>query len=169
MGLITESLNDTLNILVGKCFHLNRILDRSVSLLNVRFKLPNTAYVLHYNAAHVYLGEKFADAIADYQALRDNETIYPATIQGDDDFDSPLSIFLQFHSENLSFENMILDAIDDAEDIGDFTTKNFLNKLLDNLSELTAFSQQLIDIFKDCGNDKFKMLTVDTMIKNYFA
>ena len=167
MGLIVEGLNDSLNVLVGKCFHMNRLLDRSVSLLNVRFHLTNTAKVLHYKGAHVYLGEKFADAIADYQTLRNNETIYPETIEGNADFDKPISIFLQFHSENLAFENMILDVIDKANDLGDFTTKHFLEKLLDNLAEMTAMSQTLIDIFQDCDNDKFKLLMVDSEIEEY--
>lgn len=167
MGLIVESLNHTLDSLVGKCFYMNRILDRGVSLLNVKFKLPNTAEVLHYHGAHVYLGDKFADAIADYQALRDNETMYPATVAGDDVFDKPLSVFLKFHSENLSFENMVLDAIDQANDIGDFATKHFLEKILDNLTEMTGLSKLLVDIFTDCDNDRFKLLMADSVIKEY--
>lgn len=167
MGLIVGGLNDSLNALVGKCFHMNRLLDRDVSLLNVKFHLTNTAKVLHYKAAHVYLGEKFADYIADYQALRSNETIYPATIAGDEVFDNPLSIMLQFHSENLLFENMILDAIDEADESGDITTKHFLEKLLDNLSEMTALSETLVDVFKDCDNDKFKLLMLDSVIEKY--
>ena len=167
MSLIAGGLNNSLNALVGKCFQMNRLLDRSVSLLNVKFHLTNTAEVLHYKAAHIYLGEKFADYIADYQALRNNETIYPATIAGDDVFDNPLSIMLQFHSENLAFENMILDAIDEAEDVGDFTTKHFLEKLLDNLAEMTALSETLVDVFRDCDNEKFKLLMLDSVIEEY--
>lgn len=146
---------------------MNRLLDRSVSLLNVKFHLINTAEILHYKAAHVYLGENFADYIAEYQALRGNETMYPATVAGNDVFDNPLGILLQFHSGNLEFENMIEDVIDDAEDIGDFTTKHFLEKLLDNLANMTALSATLVDMFKDCGNDKFKMLMLDSVIKGY--
>ena len=167
MELITSSLNNSLNELVGKCFHMNRLLDRSVSLLNVKFHLINTAEVLHYKAAHVYLGADFADYIADYQTLRGNETTYPATIAGNDVFDNPLSILLQFHSENLAFENMVLDVIDDADDIGDFTTKHFLEKLLDNLANMTALSATLVDMFRDCDSDKFKMLMLDSVIKEY--
>ena len=35
-GLIDKKLNNQINELIGKCFAINRMLDRGMSLLNVR-------------------------------------------------------------------------------------------------------------------------------------
>lgn len=167
MGLISEKLNYQLNELVGKCFAINRMLDRGMSLLKVRWKLIKTSDTLHSKVAHAYPSSIFADGISDYQALRDCETIYPATPIGNKDYSTPIDFFIDYHKENLELENMIKDAIEEAVEEGDHTTKKFLDGLLNNLSSFTALSQDLVDLFSKCDNNKFYMQMLDSEIDDY--
>ena len=100
MGLISDKTNNLLNQLIGKCFSINRMLDRGMSLLMVRWKMVKTSEILHPAIAHAYPGDKFADSISDYQGQRDNETIYPSTPVGNKEYNNPLEFFIDYHKEN---------------------------------------------------------------------
>ena len=43
--------------------------------------------------AHAFTGDDFADGISSYQAMRSNETIYPATPIGDREYALPIDFF----------------------------------------------------------------------------
>ena len=167
MQLISENLNNQLNNLIGKSFSINRMLDRGMSLLGVRWKLINSAKNLHPKVSHAYPSSKFADGIQDYQASREAETIYPATPIGNREYQNPLEFFIDFYKENLEFENMIKDVIDMSIEEGDNNTKNYLDKLLDNLVPFTALSQTLIDLVTQYGNETFKLQLFDSVIEKY--
>lgn len=167
MALISDKLNSQLDDIIGKCFAINRMLDRGMSLLKVRWKLIHTSNTMHPKVAHAYPAEKFADGISDYQAERGNETIYPATPIGNKEYNTPLDFFMDYYNENIELENMIKDAIDESVEEGDNTTTKFLNDLLMRLSPYTALSQDLIDLFGKCDNDAFKMQILDFEIDDY--
>lgn len=167
MELISEKLNNQLNELVGKCFAINRMLDRGMSLLKVRWKLINTSNILHPKVAHAYPAEKFADGISDYQASRGNETIYPETPVGNKEYNNPMEFFIDYYKENIALENMIKDTIDEAIEEGDTTTKVFLDKILMNLLPFTALSQDLVDLVEKYGNDNFHLQMLDSVIEKY--
>lgn len=167
VGLISEKLNHELDLLIGQAFALNRMLDRGMSLLAVRWKLVQSSKVLHEKAAHAYPSDLFADSISDYQALRDNESIYPATPIGDRNYDSPLDFFLDYHKENLKFEDMIKDTVDEAIEEGDVTTKVFLDGLLSRLTPYIALSQTLVDLATQYGNDAFHLQVMDSVLEKY--
>jgi ferritin len=167
MGLISEKLNNKLNELIGKCFSINRMLDRGMSLLMVRWKMIRSSTLLHPAIAHAYPSDKFADSISDYQGQRDNESIYPSTPIGNKNYDNPLEFFKDYHKENLELEDMIKDAIDEAVEEGDLTTKKFLDGLLERLVPYTAMSQTLIDLATQYGTDSFHMQLLDANIKKY--
>lgn len=166
MGLISEKLNNELNNLIGEAFAINRMMDRGISLLNVRWKLIQTATAIHKPVAHQYSGF-FADGISDYQGQRDNESIYPATPIGNKEYNSPLDFFKDYHSENLKFENMIKDVIDEAIEEGDSTTKVFLDGVLKDLTPYIALSQTLVDLATQYGNDPFHLQVMDSVLKEY--
>lgn len=166
MQLISNTINEQLNALIGQCFSMNRMLDRGMSLLKVRWKMPRTSDILHEEVAHAYPAEKFADGISDYQASRGNETIYPATPIGNKNYDTPLEFFKEYFQENIKLENMIKDVMDMAEEQGDYTTKVFLESLLNNLAPFTDLSQSLIDIFER-DNSGMYLQMIDSNIKKY--
>ena len=151
MELISKNLNDCLDRLIGKSFAINRMLDRGMSLLKVRWKMINSSNTLHPMLAHAYLGDKFADSISDYQAERGMESIYPATPIGNREYSSPLDFFNDYMSENIEFEDMI----------------KFLDGLLYRLAPYIAASNDLVDLVSACDNDKFKLLVLDSEIDDY--
>ncbi len=167
MGLISEKLNNQLNELIGKCFAINRMLDRGMSLLMVRWKMIESSKILHELVAHAYPGDKFADSISDYQGLRDMETIYPRTPVGDRDYNSPLDFFKDYMNENIELEDMIKDSIELAMKDGDYSTKKFLDGLYSRLLPYTALSKDLVDLVSNCENDKFKLMMLDSDIDDY--
>lgn len=164
MSLISEKMSDTLNSLIGDFFKINRMLDRGMSVLAIKFKLLNTSDFVHQKLAHIYIGDKFADAIGDYKMLRDCDVIYPATPIGDEDYNLPLDLFKSLYINNIKLEDNIKDAIDEAKEEGDESTKKFLKGILKDLTEYTEISKNLIDIYAPCGDDLFKMILIDANI-----
>lgn len=167
MNLISDNLNSQLNELVGKCFAINRMLDRGMSLLLVRWKLINASHTLHPKVAHAFPSSLFADSISDYQASRNMETIYPATPIGDKNYDTPLEFFVDFYNECVLLQNMIYDAIDTALEEGDHSTKTFLDGLVSRLIPFTDLAQNLVDLVTQYGNDTFHLQVFDSVIDDY--
>ena len=167
MGLISEELNNMLNDVLTKCFALNRLLDRDMSLLSVKFKMARTAEILHPALAHAYLGDEFADSISEYQASRDMLTIYGATPIGNKDYNTPLDLIVDYYNENLELQEMIYDTVDKAIEVGDYTTKIVLDGLLSRLSKYTALSITLVDLFTDYGSEPYKLQLLDSVIDKY--
>ena len=167
MGFIDIDLNEQLNLLIGKAFNINRMLDRGMSLLMVQWKLVNSSTILHEKLAHAYPGDQFADAISDYQGRRGMLSIYPATDIGNRVYDTVVDFFKDYLAENIEFENMIKDGIEMAKNKYDYTTEKFLKNMLSRLTVYTDFAQELIDLYSNCDNDKFKLMILDSEIDDY--
>lgn len=167
-GLIDARLNNKLNELVGECFAINRMLDRGMSLLNVRWKMVNTEKILHPKMAHAFTGDDFADGISGYQAKRSNETIYPATPTGNKEYNSPLDFFYDILGTLLKFQDTLYDTYEMSKEIGDYTTKKFVNKIIENLVDYVDMAQLLIDLMENFGNDKRGWALMDSNIDEYF-
>ena len=164
MSLISEKMSNILDNLIGEFFIVNRMLDRGMSVLAIKFKIPHVSNFVHQNLAHIYIGDKFADAIGDYKHSRDCAIVYPQTPIGDKDYDSPYQLFEELYNKNVYLEDTLKDAIDEACEEGDLVTKKFLGKILVNLTEYTAISKNLVDIFEPCGTDAFKLTLIDADI-----
>lgn len=167
MGLISDNLNGQLNDLVGKCFSINRMLDRGMSLLMVRWKMINSSKTLHPKVAHAFPSSLFADSISDYQASRNMETIYPATPIGNADYTSPLEFFTDFYNQCIELQSMIYDATESAIDDGNHSTKVFLDGLTQRLIPFTDLAQNLVDLTGQYGDDSFHLQVFDSVIDNY--
>lgn len=167
MALIFEKINNELDKIRSKCFDINRIMDRGVSLLEVRWKMPLTAHILHPVAAHSILGDDFADSISKYQAERDNESVYLATPAGDKEYDSPLALFIDYHNNLLELESMTKDAVDMSIEYGDTVTKIFLDGFLTRLIPYISMSKVLVDLGVAYGKDSFQLQMLDVNIEKY--
>ena len=53
MSLISEKMSETLDSLIGEFFEVNRLLDRGMSVLAVKYKLTNTSNFVHQSLAHI--------------------------------------------------------------------------------------------------------------------
>lgn len=166
MSLISTELNSMLNTVVGKCFAINRMMDRGISLLGVRWNLECTAKAIHEPVAHKYSGE-LADGVSTYQAKRGNETIYPRTPDGNKDYKTPYDFFADYHSENIDLENLIKRTIQRADKDGDYTTKIFLDGMLTRVSDFTELSDRLVKLFGLYKDDMGKTFKLDNVITKY--
>lgn len=167
-GLINEKLNDKINQVIGKCFSINRMLDRGMSLLSVRWKMVKTAQILHPQVAHAFPSAEFADGLSDYQAQRSNETIYPATPIGNKEYDKPINFFNDMLKEFLDLQDMLYDTYEAANDLGDYTTKNVISGVINNLVKYTDIAQLLIDLAENFGSDTVGIALMDANIDEYF-
>lgn len=167
MGLISEKLNNMLCEIIGECFAINRMLDRGMSLLDTKFAMKNTAALLHPGLAHVFLGSKFADGIGDYIGSRNNLVYYPATPIGDKDYIAPLEFVKDFYMHMINLQTMTYDAIDEAVEEGDYSTKVFLDGFLKNIVEYTDIAQTLIDVFNSYGFSSVNLQLLDANIDKH--
>lgn len=167
MGLISEKLNNMLCEIIGECFVINRMLDRGMSLLDTKFAMKNTAALLHPGLAHVFLGSKFADGIGDYIGSRNNLVYYPATPIGDKDYIAPLEFVKDFYTHMINLQTMTYDAIDEAVEEGDYSTKVFLDGFLKNIVEYTDIAQTLIDVFNSYGFSSVNLQLLDANIDKH--
>ena len=167
MGLISEKLNNMLCEIIGECFAINRMLDRGMSLLDTKFAMKNTAALLHPGLAHVFLGSKFADGIGDYIGSRNNLVYYPATPIGDKDYIAPLEFVKDFYTHMINLQTMTYDAIDEAGEEGDYSTKVFLDGFLKNIVEYTDIAQTLIDVFNSYGFSSVNLQLLDANIDKH--
>lgn len=167
MGLISEKLNNMLCEIIGECFAINRMLDRGMSLLDTKFAMKNTAALLHPGLAHVFLGSKFADGIGDYIGSRNNLVYYPATPIGDKDYVAPLEFVKDFYTHMINLQTMTYDAIDEAVEEGDYSTKVFLDGFLKNIVEYTDIAQTLIDVFNSYGFSSVNLQLLDANIDKH--
>ena len=167
MGLISEKLNNMLCEIIGECFAINRMLDRGMSLLDTKFAMKNTAALLHPGLAHAFLGSKFADGIGDYIGSRNNLVYYPATPIGDKDYIAPLEFVKDFYTHMINLQTMTYDAIDEAVEEGDYSTKVFLDGFLKNIVEYTDIAQTLIDVFNSYGFSSVNLQLLDANIDKH--
>lgn len=167
MGLISEKLNNMLCEIIGECFATNRMLDRGMSLLDIKFAMKNTAALLHPGLAHVFLGDKFADSIGDYIGSRNNLVYYPATPIGNKDYNTPLEFVKDFYAQMINIQAITYDAIDEAVDEGDYATKVFLDSLIKNIVEYTDIAQTLIDVFGAYGSNPVNLQLLDANIDKH--
>lgn len=167
MGLISEKLNNMLCEIIGECFAINRMLDRGMSLLDTKFAMKNTAALLHPGLAHVFLGSKFADGIGDYIGSRNNLVYYPATPIGDKDYIAPLEFVKDFYTHMINLQTITYDAIDEAVEEGDYSTKVFLDGFLKNIVEYTDIAQTLIDVFNSYGFSSVNLQLLDANIDKH--
>ena len=153
--------------IIGECFAINRMLDRGMSLLDTKFAMKNTAALLHPGLAHVFLGSKFADGIGDYIGSRNNLVYYPATPIGDKDYIAPLEFVKDFYTHMINLQTMTYDAIDEAVEEGDYSTKVFLDGFLKNIVEYTDIAQTLIDVFNSYGFSSVNLQLLDANIDKH--
>ena len=150
-SLISEQLTNKLNDLVTTCFALNRLCDRAMSELSVKFTMPKTSNLMHPSLAHVY--PKLADIIGDYMDGRDTLTGYGLTPADNTDYASPLDFFQKLLDMQVDFESQIYEAITMSEEDSDLSTKEFLKNFLSTITPITAQIILIVDKAEAYNND----------------
>lgn len=139
--LISDNINSKLDEIVTKCFEGNRIADRGMSILAVKFAMNKSESILHPKIAHLF--PALADKVSGYQDSRNCLTFYGVTPADRSDYDSPLEFFDKLYYFMLDLEALICDTVDMTEE--DHFTHAFLLEFSRSIAELTAQCQLLLD------------------------
>lgn len=159
MELVNPEVNERLNAIVTGAFYLNRVLDRMMSLFSVKFKMLNTARILHPALAHHF--PSAADEVSDYQDSRGALTVYGATPLANFDATNHVELFEMMLEELIKYQDAIEDAIDFVIQEKDLMTKEFLSKYLLELNPYIATVANLLDVARAYGVDSRGMQMFD--------
>jgi hypothetical protein len=142
-SLINNDVNNSLNNIIGECFALNRLCDRGMSELAVKFAMNNTVNLAHPRIAHIF--PKIADVISDYQGDRDAISGYPETPLDETDYATPTSFFERLLDGVTDLESLCYDVLSKAQDDSDITTVVFLQSFINLLIPITGQCLLLVD------------------------
>lgn len=162
-SLIPDSINSKLNEIVTLCFVGNRICDRAMSVLDVKFTMNKTASILHEKLAHLF--PKIADVVSTYQGSRNCLTIYGATPLDDTEYKSPAEFFDKILEYMNDLEALCCNTYTLALEESDITTLSFLQKFIRILARITNQCILLSDKSDTYNNDWMKFdHDIDDMI-----
>jgi ferritin len=164
-GLISENIKLSLEEVVSHCFYINRIADRIVSILSVKFVMPNLANLYHHGYAH--WAPAYADKITEYMDARDCTTIYGETPKGDQSYESPLECINKSLEMNLDLEKKLKKSILVAEKEKDYTTKVFLENALLDIIPITKDLLLLVDKMELYGDTPKDWMKIDHDITDF--
>lgn len=164
-GLINEKIKLSLEEIITHCFYINRIADRIVSILSVKFVMPNLAELYHHKYAH--WAPAYADLFSEYMDSRDCTTIYGETPKGDQEYDNPLDCINKSLEMNIYLEKLLKKAIQVANDNQDYTTRVFLEKSLLEVIPVTASLLLLIDKMELYGDTPKDWMKLDHDVKDF--
>lgn len=158
-GLLSANIKKSLEDIVRHSFYINRIADRIVSILSVKFVMPNLATLYHHNYAH--WAPSFADTITEYMDSRDCTTIYGETPIGDQQYEDPTECLNKTLDMNLELELLIKNAIVLSKDEGDYTTMVFLQDTLNKVIPITKDILILVDKAEMYGDSHSDWMRLD--------
>ena len=135
---VSLKTSESLDLLVGKAFDLNRSFDRAVSIMQNKWCMPNAANIIHHNLAHLF--PLLADVISGFKDNWNLTTVYPETHKDDRDYANLLDMMTVLRNEVLDFYEMIKMVYKIADEEGDFNAMalliNFMNKITVIVSQM---------------------------------
>lgn len=148
---ISLKTSESLDLLVGKAFDLNRSFDRAVSIMQNKWCMPNAANIIHHNLAHLF--PLLADIISGFKDNWNLTTVYPETHKDDRDYSNLLDMMTILKNEVLDFYEMIKMVYKIAEEENDFNT---MSMLIDFMNKLTIVVSQMYTL-----KDKAEQMPTD--------
>ena len=148
---ISLKTSESLDLLVGKAFDLNRSFDRAVSIMQNKWCMPNAANIIHHNLAHLF--PLLADVISGFKDNWNLTTVYPETHKDDRDYSNLLDMMTILKNEVLDFYEMIKMVYRIAEEENDFNT---MAMLIDFMNKLTIVVSQMYTL-----KDKAEQMPTD--------
>lgn len=148
---ISLKTSESLDLLVGKAFDLNRSFDRAVSIMQNKWCMPNAANIIHHNLAHLF--PLLADVISGFKDNWNLTTVYPETHKDDRDYLNLLAMMTILRDEVLDFYEMIKMVYKIAEEENDFSV---MAMLIDFMNKLTIVVSQMYTL-----KDKAEQMPTD--------
>jgi hypothetical protein len=133
--LISDDVNNKLNLIVQKLFIGNRIMDRGMSVIGVKYLMNHTVDIIHPLIAHRY--PLMADLISGYQEARNCLTVYGDVPTDDTEYNSVPEFFDRMVEYQIDLENLVYQVCEFAQEENDYMTKVFLDKFMLDLIPLT--------------------------------
>ena len=151
--MVTDDSVQILYELIKKCFEMNRILDREVSVLGATFAMNNIAKKCHLGIAHYF--PSLADKIGELCLERYNiSVVYGETPTADKEYNSPLEIISEMNSTVKDFQLFFMDDV--CKRVFNNDDIQVYSDLLELLREYNKIVEQTIlleDKLKLYGND----------------
>lgn len=171
-GYIAPELNERLNKIVQYCFNINRMYDAGGSVLGIKFVMDNYLKNFHHEVFHAF--PIMADLVSDIQANYNVITTYLPTMQGKNDYNSPLEFFQEVLDYMLEVQKYTRETVEYAlitADNDPTATSYVVAKALDKFSKLLSrFIGQAIllrDKAEMYGNDSFHIQMLDADIDKW--
>lgn len=150
-SLISETLNKKLDEILTMCFVGNRLADRGMSQINVKFVMPKTESELHPKLAHLF--PKLADLVSEYQSSRNCLSGYGLTPADLTDYPSPQDFFEKMLDYMTDLESLCYEAYFMAQDERDVSTLAFVEDFIEELTPVTNQCLLLVDKGKAYNGD----------------
>ena len=150
MGISLKT-SESLDLLVGKAFDLNRSFDRAVSIMQNKWCMPNASDIIHHNLAHLF--PLLADIISGFKDSWNMTTVYPETHKDNRDYSNLLAMMTTLRDEVLDFYEMIKMVYKIAEEENDF---NVMAMLIDFMNKMTIIVSQMYTL-----KDKAEQMPTD--------
>lgn len=150
--------------LIKECFVYNRLVDRMVSVLGVKFACNNSADLIHHGIAHYF--PVLSDEIGERCLERYNiDVIYGATPAGDADYNSVEQILTDLEEYTISFQSMMMGVCKIALDHYDYQVFADLQDLLKDYNKIVEQTILLKDKIGIYGSN---IASFDAHIKDHF-
>lgn len=139
--LISPKTNAQLNLCIGKCYEINRVLDRIISIMSVKFSCVNSIPMLHEGFSHKF--PLLADQIYDLQANFNELTDYPATPSDSSNYNNLEEIFQKVLDKVIELNDLLTGCIEICEQEGDYNIKSSLVTFL-SITYVKYINQSII-------------------------
>lgn len=149
--MLSDKTSGALDYLVGAYFDLNRTFDRAVSVMEVKFAMPNAANIIHHKLAHLWL--LMADVASDFKHQWNVMTAYPETHRDARDYQNLEDMMATLLKETLDVYEIIKQAYAISKEEGDFNANAMLQELMRDMNKVVAQVVVLDDKAKQMPTD----------------
>jgi len=133
--IVSKNTQDALMEIIKMCFTENRVLDRLVSVLGVKFACNNSAKLIHHNIAHYF--PALSDNIGQLCLERYNISVeYGETPSASEDYSSVTEIISILEKRIIDFQTMFMGLCKITFDNNDFHVFADLQDLLENYNKI---------------------------------
>jgi len=141
--LIDNRTIKEINLISQQCFWLNRVTDRAVSVLSIKFGMPITANIIHQKLAHKY--PLLADDVNEILDMFNEYTDYLETPADVRDYEDIVELFQSILDENIKLYDMVRNAIFVCRETTDVNVETHLLDFLEDVNEYVAQTITLRD------------------------
>ena len=141
--LINERTIKEINLVSQQCFWLNRVVDRAVSVLGVKFGMPITSKILHQGLAHKY--PLLADSVNEILDMYNELVDYLETPTDTRDYEDIVELFQTILDENIKLYDVTRSAIFVSRETRDVNVETHLLDFLEDVNKYVAQTITLRD------------------------